>query len=188
MEQENKSPGSAATLTEARDYSHSAKYTNTQEQTQADFEIEGEPLALIPPGDYQVQFVGWWTGIMFARQPKVGLTFKIVQPGAHFGVKITRWYNARRLIGKHGKSGRFKIGRRSDFLADYARLFGMPTRTDRFSFTRLERLILLVRVDTVGINHRQRQINEKLQYSVVRELLHVVAGEAREHLNLAPVA
>jgi hypothetical protein len=121
-------------------------------------------------------FVSWWTGIMFTKAPKIALTFKIVTPGEHFGKLVSRWFNVKRLIGAHGRSGRFQIGRRSDFLTDYVRLVGMPSRTDRLSLARLRPLVLLVKIDTVTINRRQRVIEDPLQYSVVRDLIRIEAG------------
>jgi hypothetical protein len=141
-----------------------------------DFEIDGEDRALLPPGNYQAHFVGWWTGIMFGRQPKLALTFKILTSGQYFGKCVSKWYNAKQLIGKHGKSGRFRVGRHSDFLADYARLVGIPNRTDRMSMTALRSMVLSVNVKTVEFNRRQAPIAVALRYSVIAKLVQVEAG------------
>src|ERR1700753_1755355 len=84
-----------------------------------DFEIADSPLSLVPPGTYSVCYVGHWTGVMFQKQPKLALNFKVVSVGEHFGATLSRWYNAKRLMGHHGTSGRFQVGRRSDLLAEF---------------------------------------------------------------------
>ena len=179
MDGQKKGPGSRANaITEATTQQVRSNYTTTHSAAPepGDFEIVGEFQALLPPGNYQACFVSWWTGIMFARAPKLALTFKIVTPGDYFGKLVSRWYNAKELIGKHGKSGRFRVGHRSDFLDDYVRLVGMPSRTDRVSLNALRSLVLLVSVQTVETNRRQRTIAEPLRYSVIRELIRIEAG------------
>jgi hypothetical protein len=178
MDGQKKGPGSRANATtEARADQVQPKYTTPQRQTEAgDFEILGEQPPLVAPGDYQVAFVDWWTGFLFFKAPKLGLTFQIVTPGSYFGAKVTRWYNVRKLIGRYGKRGRFQVGRRSEFLADYARFIGMPSRTDRVSVTHFASLILLAKIETVTVNHKQKQIADPLRYSVIRELIRVEVG------------
>lgn len=181
MDGQTKGPGRAPTRAEARDVQNATKYTTQNARTKApDFEILGGPAPLLPPGTYQAQFVGWWTGLMFRKRPKIGLNFRIVDPGDHFGKTLTRWYNAVRLVGAHGDSGQFQVGRHSDFLADFARLIGMPSRTDRTPMSRLKKVVLLVKVETVKQRRNQEAIAAPLKYSVIRELLTVVAGSSQE--------
>jgi len=182
MDGQRKGPGSRANATtEAIDLQNATKYTARSARAKApDFEILGEPATLLPPGTYQAVFVSWFTCLMFRKRPKIGLKFQIVDAGDHFGKTLTRWYNARRLIGEHGDSGQFQIGRHSDFLADFARLFGMPSRTDRAPMSRLKKVVLLVEVETVKQRRNQEEIATPLKYSVIRRLLWVTAGSVQE--------
>jgi hypothetical protein len=140
------------------------------------FEITGEVYDLVPPGRYQLRFVRSWTSIMFGRQPKLALNFQIVDFGEYNGKRVTRWYNVKQLIGKHGPSGHFRIGKRSDFLAEYAQLFGMPSRNDRFALSHLKAVIVAATIGTVTRSYNQKGIHTSLQYSVVRELLSIEMG------------
>ena len=113
---------------------------------------------------------------MFGRAKKLGLIFRITDFGDHFGKEVLRWYNIRRFIGPTGKHGRFQAMKGSDFITDYVRLVGMPTRTDRASLTKYERILIKAQIVTVNSNSTQGEILEPLQYSVVRQLIAVEAG------------
>lgn len=147
-----------------------------------DFEIDAGFTTLVPPGRYSVAFVDWWTGKMFGKAQKIALRFTIMDMGDHFGKSLTRWYNARRLIGKYGLHGRFQVGRGSDFLADYVRLLGMPARTDRISLMKLRHLIISADVEIVQKNHEQKSIIEPLQYSVIRRLVSIECGNSEQKI------
>ena len=157
------------------------KYTSANPRTSidsADFEIEEGTRVFVPPGTYNVAFVSWWTGLMFGKAKKLGLIFKITDFGEHFGKQVMRWYNIRRFIGHTGKHGRFQAMKGSDFIRDYVRLFGMPTRTDRASLTKYERILIKAQIVTVNLNSSQSDILEPLQYSVIRQLNAIEAGTA----------
>ena len=103
--------------------------------------------------------------------------------GEHFGKTLTRWYNARRLIGKFGPNGRFQVGRGSDFLQDYVRLVGMPQRTDRISLARLRHVLISAEVMTVTKDYEQNEILAPLQYSVIRKLIAIEVGNVENFKN-----
>ena len=141
-----------------------------------DFEIEEGSRVLVPAGVYNVAFVTWSTALMFGKAKKLGLTFRITDFGDYFGKDVMRWYNIRRFIGAVGPHGRFKATKGSDFIADYVRLVGMPTRTDRASLSKYEKILIRAQIVTVQKNFVQSDISEPLQYSVVRRLIAVEAG------------
>jgi hypothetical protein len=149
-----------------------------------DFEIEEGTRVFVPPGIYNVAFVTWWTGLMFGKARKLGLTFEISDFGDHFRKRVMRWYNVRRFIGPTGVHGRFQATKGSEFIADYVRLVGMPTRTDRASLTKYEAVLIKAEIVTVKSNSVQSNILDPLQYSVIRKLISVETG-VTEHPKAA---
>ena len=139
--------------------------------------LDGERPALIPPGKYTLRFEFHETKFIFSR-PKLFLWFSVLDCGDYFGTKLARYYGARRLIGRSGKHARFAVGWKSDFLREYATLFGAPSRLDRIAMTPFEKVTMLGRVRTVEKGHDQRVIAEGLRYSVIEELLRVEDGAA----------
>ena len=128
-------------------------------------------LVRVPPGEYQLAFESYRTALVYGRIPKVGLKFKIIDQGEHFGKELYRWYNVKGITGKPRKSGGFKVGRNGDFLIEYLTLF--PTqlkRLDRISFSGFRKNVIRGRVETVKRNSRQKPLPEILQYSIIREL------------------
>lgn len=132
--------------------------------------IEGERPALVPPGLYDVAFNHYETAVMFGRAAKLVLQFRIVTMGDHFESKLNRFYNITRLIGRPAREGRFKVGYHSDFLREYATLFGVPARLDRIPMSNFGKHIFIAKVRTVDKGSQQRKIPEALHYSVISEL------------------
>lgn len=135
--------------------------------------VAGE-LPLIPPGKYLAGFQRIQTAVMFGRQPKVILTFGIAD-GEHMGTQLTKYYNARTLVGKPGLRGQFKVGRSSDYLFDYCTLHGAPARMDRLS-TRVWNGVYTVRVRTVTNRSGGAELPQVLRYSVIDKILKKEAG------------
>jgi hypothetical protein len=136
--------------------------------------LDGEPLRQIKPGDYELRFDHYETAVMFGRAPKLVLWFTIISIGPYFDcVRLARFYNVRRLIGRPARYGGFKAGFHGEFIREYGRLFRVPTRLDRIPMTVFERHILIGRVRTVARGSNQREIPEGLRYSVVAELLRI---------------
>lgn len=137
----------------------------------SDGEVDGGIPALIPAGVYQLKFECWDTVLMFGRSPKVVITWSVCDFGEHFGTKLKRWYNATRIIGKPGRSGRFKAGWSSDLFREFVTIAGMPQRSDRIPLSRYASMIVLGEVQTVVQDRQQEKIPTMLQYSVIRKLL-----------------
>jgi hypothetical protein len=134
-------------------------------------QIEGERPSLLPPGVYDVSFVGFSTFVLFGRASKLNLQFKVVNYGEHFEKTVSRYYNVTRLIGRPGPNGRFKVGFSSDFIREYGRLFPIPARLDRIPMSSFEKHIFTAKVRTVEKGAQQESIPEGLRYSVISELI-----------------
>ena len=132
--------------------------------------LGGDRPVLLPPGDYELSYVHHETKSIFRRH-KLFVRFKVVTFGEHFEKEVCRYYGVRRLIGKAGKHGRFEVGWKSDFLREYARMFGAPARLDRIAMTPFAKAIFVGRVRTVEQGHDQQEIPSPLRYSVVDKLL-----------------
>ena len=129
---------------------------------------------LIPSGKYLAGFHRIETVMMFGRQPKVVLTFRIAD-GEHMGVEIKRYYNAQQLIGKPGVRGKFRVGRSSDYLFDLVRLHGPPSRLDRLP-ARVWNGVYTIKVRTVTQRSGGERLPEALRYSVIDKILKKDAG------------
>lgn len=137
--------------------------------------LDGPTPVLVKPGTYDLRFDYYATAMMFGRAPKVILHFTIIEMGCEYfdAVQLPRYYNVTKLAERPRKYGRFKVGFRSNFLRDYARLFGVPSRLDRIPMTAFERVIIRGRIRTVTEGSDQRVIPDGLQYSVIEELVGV---------------
>lgn len=133
--------------------------------------LDGERPSLVPPGTYDVSYIGFSTFILFGRASKLNVQFKILTMGEHFEKRISRYYNITRLIGRPGIGGRFKVGFSSDFLREYAKLFPVPNRLDRIPMSAFEKHIFTAKVRTVEKGSQQEDIPESLRYSVISELI-----------------
>jgi len=142
------------------------------------FEIADDSSPLVRPGIHQVQLHHFETAMMFrGKAPKLVLWFSITSYGDDFGKQIPRYYNVTRVIGKPQKGGRFKVGKKSDFLREYFTLFHYDGgRMDRLPMTRFDGVSIQVEIETVT-HARGRIIPKPLQYSKVSRLIKVVAGK-----------
>jgi len=136
--------------------------------------IEGDRPVVVAPGPYELVFDHHCTQYLFGRAPKLVCYFRIVTQGPCFGHMVRRFYNVKTLSGKPRRGGAFKVGWHSDFLREYAALFGLPERVDRVSTERFKSVIVRGRVATVCRDSKGRSIPDALRYSVVHELLEVV--------------
>lgn len=134
------------------------------------FVIDRE-LPCIPPGKYEMGFDTWETCALYGgRARKLILWFAVLSP-EYMGLRIPRYYNVRELNGKPGKRGRFKVGKKSDFLREFVHVHGMPDRLDRISPARYQGNKYLAKVRTVETGNRNRPIPKELRYSVVDQII-----------------
>lgn len=138
-------------------------------------EIVNDGYEYIEPGKYDLVYLHHETVFMFKKAAKLVIWFRVVTQGKYFGIKVPRFYNVNRIIGKPQKNGGFKVGRRSDFFHEYDRLFHAPDRRlDRIPVHgRFSKVIIVGRIDVVKQNYKQRDVSEASRYSVVRELIEV---------------
>jgi hypothetical protein len=118
---------------------------------------------------------------MWGKQNKLILWFSIADFGQHHGIRIARYYNVTRIVGKPGKNGAFKLSWSSSLLREYASLILMPTRLDRIYLHHLSSLLIVGMVKTVRKTSQQEVLPEALHYSVVQKLLRVEAGADTQH-------
>jgi hypothetical protein len=136
--------------------------------------LDGDRPPLILPGVYDFRFDYYETKVLFGRAPKLVLWFTVVTFGDYFDrVRLPRYYNLTKLMEKPRKWGRFKVGYKSDFLREYATLFGSPLRPDRIPMSVFERVIVSAKVRTVSMGSKQETIPAGLQYSVIDQLVEV---------------
>lgn len=134
------------------------------------FGIDGDAIALIPPGEYDLKFQSWKTAVMFGRAPKLILYFSVCTFGDHFEVVLPRYYNVTRLVGKPQQYGGFKVGRSSDMIREYASMFRLPPRLDRIPMSAFQNPMFRGKVVTVTQGRDQSKIPEQLQYSKIERL------------------
>ena len=125
----------------------------------------------IPPGIYQLAYLGHYT-MFFIKAPKVVLRFRVIDQGSCFGIELERFYNVKRLVGKKGKNGRFKVGSSSDLVLEFCRVStGRITRLDRLPLGTMKSVIIRGIVGTVETNRNQKTLPELMKYSKVKELI-----------------
>src|SRR5665213_736967 len=120
--------------------------------------IEGERPALVTPRVYDLKFEYFETARMFGRALKLILWFSIAETGDDFQKTVARYYNITRIIGTPQRDGAFKVGFRSDFLREYATLFGMPLRLDRIPMSNFKGCFVTGKVKTVTTGRNQQEI------------------------------
>ena len=125
---------------------------------------------LMPEGEYDLAYVRYETLYMFAKAPKLVITFRIITEGPFFGKKISRFYNVKSI----SKNGKFKVGRKRDFIYEYAKLFGLPARLDRIPLgSKFSKHIFIGKIEDVKNDYKQRSMPEGLRYSKIAELIKV---------------
>jgi hypothetical protein len=131
--------------------------------------VRRDEPACIPPGDYELEYVNFYTGIIHGGS-KLAIRFRVVTMGAYFHVGLARYYH----VQKVGKKGYFKAGWHSDLVREYTRIIGVrPQRRDRIPLTRYKGLYIIGRVQTVVRDRKQRELPEPSHYSVVSELVKI---------------
>ncbi len=138
--------------------------------------VDDDLPPLVKQGVYELAFVEYRTAIMFRNKAhKLIMTFRIVSMGEFFGLLLPRYYNVKKVIGKPQRSGRFKCGKKGDFLRDYLTLFPhKEPRLDRVPMSAYENVIIEGKIKTVT-ESRRKAIPKPLQYSCISELRRVVS-------------
>jgi hypothetical protein len=123
----------------------------------------------IPDGIYEGVYTRWDSQVVF-KCPKVFVYFRITELGQYHGLELYRPYRAHAL-SKTGKSAKFMLKPRSEFLRMLRRIGGENIRRDRASLSVLAGKVLKLKVRTVTKDYRQRDLPEHDQYSVIEEIM-----------------
>lgn len=131
----------------------------------------------VPDGEYDLMLDHFETAFMFQKKAaKLVLHFRITNYGPYFGMKVCRFYNLKRIIGKPDKGGCFEPAPRSDFMYDLMGVLKwVPSnkRRDRIPMSIFKGKTIVGKVETVKKDSFHRTLPEAMGYSVVRSLLRV---------------
>lgn len=130
--------------------------------------LEGETRVLLPEDEYRFEYVDYRTAKLFMT-PKLIVRFKIVK-GVYENSVLERFYGVSKLVGPPKKYGNYKTGGSADAYRDFVRLTGRVPRRDRMSWTAIRGIPLIGTVRTVIKDHRRRELDPLLRYSVIDEL------------------
>ena len=111
---------------------------------------------------------------MFRGAPRLFVHFEILDPGPHNGVRIYGAWPLAAITKVNGKT-RWKAKPRSDLHVMLRALTGPTARADRLSFAPLRNRVLRIKTRTVKRNRKQRRYDESMQYSVVDDIVEIVA-------------
>lgn len=125
----------------------------------------------IPEGIYECVFSRWDSKVVF-KCPKVFVYFRITQLGPHHGQELYRPYRAHTAT-KTTKSTKLILKPRSELLRMLRRIGGENIRRDRASLSVLVGKVLKIKVRTVTIDYRQRDLPEQDQYSVIEDIMNI---------------
>ena len=137
-------------------------------------DYSSRPL-LVPDGKYQAVFVRHETAFVF-RAAKVFLWFRIVNPGDYFSVELYRPYRVKKLLGKPGRGGKFKLAPGSELFTMLCRVLDIKARPDRISLLGLKHCILEIKTRTVTTDYLQRDVPDWLHYSVIADVCRKLTG------------
>ena len=132
----------------------------------------------IPDAQYNVSLISYQVTAMkmFRGDLRLFAIFKIVDAGPYLGTQIYAAWPVSRTTKSGGKN-RCVVTAKSDLYLMLCRLLGQRLRADRISISPLMGCVLLVKTRTVNKNHRQRPYPEFLKYSVVDDVIEIVAGQ-----------
>jgi|SRR5215831_13398063 len=129
-------------------------------------------LPRIPDGFYDAVVFSAKKVLVFQTRWVVMFTFRIVEQGPYFDVELPGYAN----IGSDRKNS--VKARSCSKLASWCRLIAKKkgVRTDRLSLKTFQDFYFKVEVSTVRRNSRQRDLNERDQYSVVSDIKEIIGS------------
>jgi hypothetical protein len=133
-----------------------------------DFVCDDDYRPLIPNGIYEAQCIKYDEKFVLGKTRKVFLNFKVVEPGKHQGKIIFQAFNM-------PYNGRIKTG--SKFYKTWCMVNGwrQPSRNAKMSPRIFLNKICKVKTRTVKPPHNGKQMPEQYWYSVVDEIVEVLA-------------
>ena len=123
-------------------------------------------------GEYEAAFFDFETRMLFGRQPKLYIWFKLLCPGA-VGILLPRYYNVLSISGHPRRGGKFKAGMKGNFVREYARLFSrIPDLNGNWSRP-FKNTTCRVRLETCRKSFEQEDLPGPVQYSYVAKIVAV---------------
>ena len=135
--------------------------------------VAGAVWPRLADGDYEARLIRYEVTAMrmFRGALRLFARFELVGGSIPPGTQI---YGAWPVLSN--SKGRMKVKARGDLYIMLCRLLGYRVRPDRISLAPLRACVLKVRTRTVKTNARQRKLPECLQYSVVDDIVEIMAG------------
>jgi len=133
-----------------------------------DFVCDDDYKPLIPDVKYEVQCVGYDTKFCLGKTRKTFLKFEILTEGEHNGKKLFMAFNM-------PYNGRIKTG--SKYYKTWCMVNGWrrPSRNTKMSARLFKNKIYTVKTRTVKPQHNGNEMPEDFWYSVVDEIVEVIA-------------
>jgi hypothetical protein len=126
---------------------------------------------LIPEAMYQCEFHSYETRHGGGFGPKLALQFEILTPDQYAGTMLNKFYNVAEVRNPVGRNGPFIPPFRGDFIRDYFKFFGRPTRLDRMPINKpFQELTWACLVETVTKDPKGRAIPDDARYSIIRSI------------------
>ena len=132
---------------------------NLQSRRTPDLVLEANDDPLIPPGDYELAYVGHAYLKMFRGRHKLVMSFRVITQGPHFDTILRRYYN----VEKQGRS--YRAPRSGALNREFTSLFGKRSARQGVDWDRLSRVIVLGEVATVKVDAQSQTLDEVNQYS-----------------------
>ena len=142
---------------------------NTQGAGMEEYKFGEDYKPRLPNGIYEAQCIRFDNRFSCGKAKKLFLHFKIVEPGEHHGKEIFEAFNM-------PYNGRIKQG--SKYFKTWCMVNGWnrPSRNAKLSARLFVKKIFKVKTRTVKPEHNKQPMPESFWYSVVDEILEVVAG------------
>ncbi len=133
-----------------------------------DFVCDDDYKPLIPDVKYEVQCVGYDNRFCLGKARKAFLKFQILTEGEHKGKKLFMAFNM-------PYDGRIKTG--SKYYKTWCMVNGWrrPSRNTKMSARLFKNKIYTVKTRTVKPQHNGKEMPEDFWYSIVNEIIEVIA-------------
>jgi hypothetical protein len=137
--------------------------------------VRGREWPTVPDGRYTARFVGYDVVQLteFKGEARVFAHFKIVDPGPYCGVMLYRAFRVPTLYSRR----RFAVTRRGDLLRTHCLITDCDRRPRTINLSEWKPFLVMIETRTVVTDARSRRHPRAFRYSVVADVVEVVAGE-----------
>ena len=133
-----------------------------------DFVCDDNYRPLIPDGTYEAQCIRYDSSFVLGKARKLFLTFKIIEEGEHFGKEIFMAFNM-------PYTGKIKTGSKYYKTWCMVNNWQRPSKNAKMSPRLFLNKIYKVKTRTVKPKYNTNEMPEQFWYSVVDEILQVIA-------------